>query len=114
MDRFVVKSSQLSKSKSHTPTNISAADRSQSLNKTKFPVHEHGGLLFCSICNCTIDHLRLSVIKQHMSGDKHLKRKTEIENDKDAKKKKMLQTTVDTAIKTQMTAKDAKQEVGLI
>jgi len=68
MDRFVVKTSQLSKS--HTPTNISAADRAASLNKTKFPVHEHGGLLFCSICNCTIDHLvNIPQIKHECNDD---------------------------------------------
>ncbi|XP_078469389.1 uncharacterized protein LOC144732027 [Lampetra planeri] len=53
---------------SHLPTNISAKDRAK-----QFPsvLHDSGGKLFCTPCNCVLDHRRKSTLDSHFATDKH-------------------------------------------
>lgn len=70
IDTFAVKRSSLDDSH-HLPKNITASDRAK-----MYPgqLHESGGMLFCTVCNIVIDHLRIFAIKQHMLTKKHLSR----------------------------------------
>nr|XP_033947646.1 uncharacterized protein LOC117452930 [Pseudochaenichthys georgianus] len=56
---------------SHLPTNISAKDRAK-----QFPdvLHESGGKLFCTPCNCVLEYKRKSTVKTHFDSLKHSKR----------------------------------------
>ena len=59
MDKFVVKTPSTSlqeKKKSHLLVNILAKDRARKYSEGTFYVDN--GLLFCSLCNIVVDHLR--------------------------------------------------------
>ena len=50
------------------PTKISAKDRAK-----QFPglLHDSGGKLFCTSCNCVSDHRRKSTLERHFAAAKH-------------------------------------------
>ena len=54
--------------RSHLPTKISAKDRAK-----QFPglLHDSGGKLFCTPCNCVLDHRRKSGLENHFASAKH-------------------------------------------
>ncbi len=36
--------------------------------KHNFKLHESGGVLFCSVCNQSLDHTRTDVVVRHFEG----------------------------------------------
>jgi hypothetical protein len=76
MDKFLLKTASVStiksenKSRSHLPVNISSKNRARKYPEGTFFVDDG---LFCSSCNIVIDHLRKSVIENHLKADVHKK-----------------------------------------
>ncbi|XP_059208604.1 CGG triplet repeat-binding protein 1-like [Centropristis striata] len=55
---------------SHLPTHITDKDRA---NQYPDVLHESGGKLFCTPCNCVLEHKRKSSVTCHFASAKHLK-----------------------------------------
>uniref|UniRef100_H3ADQ9 Uncharacterized protein n=1 Tax=Latimeria chalumnae TaxID=7897 RepID=H3ADQ9_LATCH len=88
MDKFLTKN----KVKDHSKraVNISAKDRAKSMPQV---LHEDDGILFCSICNISIDHTCKSTIDNHLRSNSHLKRKHKTDSEQ-SNAKVLKQTTV--------------------
>uniref|UniRef100_A0A671VAV9 U1-type domain-containing protein n=1 Tax=Sparus aurata TaxID=8175 RepID=A0A671VAV9_SPAAU len=54
--------------KSHLPTKISAKDRAKDYPGV---LDDSGGKLFCTPCNCVLDHRRKSTLDDHFATAKH-------------------------------------------
>jgi hypothetical protein len=52
----------------HLPTKINAKYRAK-----QFPgfLHDSGGKLICTLCNCVLDHRRKSKLENHFAAAKH-------------------------------------------
>ena len=75
MDRFLKKrpidggcpsSSKQPSSKKAKQGNVSAAQRAREYASGKF--YESGGKLFCRSCNVVVDHVRKSIVDQHLKS----------------------------------------------
>ena len=85
---------------------ISAKQRVLQFKDAK--LHEDGGLLFCTTCNCVLDHTRKSTICDHIMSKKHVKRLSETESDEKSLKK---QKTVGSAFVTQTKTQQERVKV---
>uniref|UniRef100_H3A9M5 CGG triplet repeat-binding protein 1 n=1 Tax=Latimeria chalumnae TaxID=7897 RepID=H3A9M5_LATCH len=81
MDKFLTKNKV--KDRSKCAVNVSAKNRARSMPQV---LHEDDGILFCSICNVSIDHTCKSTIDNHLKSKSHLKRKHEIDSEQSTKK----------------------------
>lgn len=53
-------------------------------------LHEDGGKLFCTSCNVVLNHVRKSVISDHVKSNTHTKKKAEFEEQNVRKKQRPL------------------------
>ena len=75
VDKFLVKTPAVSSTKkasSHLPPNMTAHDQARKYPEGTF--HVDDGLMFCSSCNIVIDHLRKSVVDEHLESAIHKQR----------------------------------------
>uniref|UniRef100_H2ZVW5 DUF659 domain-containing protein n=1 Tax=Latimeria chalumnae TaxID=7897 RepID=H2ZVW5_LATCH len=87
--------------------NVNAKDTAKSVLQV---LHEDDGILFCSICNVSIDHTCKSTIDNHLKSKSHLKCKHEMDSEQ-SNVKVLKQTTVSSGFDNAGMAKQSRVEV---
>ena len=72
---------------SHVSKNISGRDRVKQFGDA---FHADNNVLFCSLCNKTIDHIRLQTIKDHVGSKRHQEQLSNASRDSLNKRQKQL------------------------
>uniref|UniRef100_H2ZYR9 CGG triplet repeat-binding protein 1 n=1 Tax=Latimeria chalumnae TaxID=7897 RepID=H2ZYR9_LATCH len=106
MDKFLTKY----KVKDHSKraVYVSAKNRARSMPQV---LHEDDGILFCSICNISIDHTCKSTIDNHLKSKSHLKRKHEIDSEQSSVKVLKQTTAAKKSLVSGSAAKQSRVEV---
>ena len=86
---------------SHVSKNISARDRVKQFGDA---FHADNNVLFCSLCNKTIDHIRLQTIKDHVGSKRHQEQLSHTSSDSSNKRQK----TIDGSFKQISAAKTSR------
>ena len=68
MEKFLTTKSK-PKKEQHLPVNITASERARQYQRGTF--HASENLLFCSMCNVVVDHLRKYVVDRHLQSSSH-------------------------------------------
>src|SRR5277367_2065122 len=100
------------KVRNKTATKVSAKDRVKEYSNTN--LHESDGFLFCTPCNVQLDHIRKSVIDNHLKSHKHVEKKRKLDEStsaENAEKKLKRQETIHGMFKRQT---DTSQATNLI
>uniref|UniRef100_H2ZYZ8 U1-type domain-containing protein n=1 Tax=Latimeria chalumnae TaxID=7897 RepID=H2ZYZ8_LATCH len=105
MDKFLTKNKV--KDRSKHAVNVSAKDRARSMPQV---LHEDDSILFCSICNVSIDHTCKSTIN-HLKSKSHLKRKHEMDSEQSSVKVLKQTTAAKKSLASGSVAKQSHVEV---